>query len=163
MPVLTINNFCDHIQMAGVLQVILPSSLVDGSLNRAPTVFLLAPEGQEGSRWLRHTQVELLADKYQAAMVLVSCLEGCYTDMAFGYRFFQSLEKGIPEYLGYNLPPLCLEDGHCFAVGCSIGGMGAVKWALSSPELFAAVGSFSGRLDNKESFQNSIEGDWLTK
>ena len=163
MPVITINNYCEYVQMAGVLQVVLPASLVEGKAARLPTLFLLAPEGEEGSRWLRHTQAELLADKYQVAMVLVSCLEGCYTDMAYGYQFFQSLEKGVPDYLHKNVPALNLDDGQCYVAGCSMGGMGAIKLALQHPERFISVGSFSGRLDNKDSFQNPVEGDWLTQ
>lgn len=159
MPVMTINNYCDYIQMAGVLQVVLPADLVDGKVTQASTLFLLSPEGEEGSRWLRGTQAELLADQYGVAMVMVSCLEGCYTDMAFGYRFFQSLAKGVPEYLFRNIPALNLE--RCYVAGCSMGGMGAVKLALTEPQRFIAAGSFSGRLDNEASFQNPVEGDWL--
>jgi len=163
MPIMTINNYCDYVQMAGVLQVVLPTDLINGKITRVPTLFLLAPEGEEGSRWLRHTQAELLADKYHMAMVLVSCLEGCFTDMAYGYRFFQSLAKGIPEYLSKNIPALSLDDGQCYVAGCSMGGMGAVKLALCYPERFIAAGSFSGRLDNEESSKNPVEGDWLTE
>lgn len=162
MPVLSIRNYCPYVQMAGAIQVIIPSAFLTGAQAKASTLFLLAPEGEEGSRWLRHTEAERLADRYGMTMVLVGCLQGCYTDMAFGYRFFQSLTRGVPEYLHRMLPALSLEDGQCYVAGASIGGMGAMKWALSEPRRFAAAASFSGRLDNRVSFLNPVEGDWFT-
>ena len=164
MAVISIHNYCDYVQMAGVLQVVLPNAWVLGQRDagRLPLVYLLAPEGEEGSRWLRHTQAELLAEQYQVAMVLVSSLQGCYTDMAYGYRFFQSLADGVPAYLKRNLPALRVHEGPCYIAGCSMGGMGAIKLALRYPARFAAVGSFSGRLDNADSFRHPVPGDWLT-
>ncbi len=162
MPVVSIRNYCSYVQMAGVLHVLLPSDFFAGAPLRASTLFLLAPEGEDGSRWLRHTQAERLADRYGIAIVLVSCLQGCYTDMAFGYRFFQSLCKGVPAYLRRILPAIPLDNGKTLIAGASMGGMGAIKWALAEPERFAAAASFSGRLDNRESFQSPVDGDWLT-
>ena len=149
--------------MASRLQVVLPADYLRGEDKRIPILILLAPEGEEGSRWLRHTQAETLSDKYQIAMVLVSCLQGCYTDMTFGYRFFQSLALGVPEYLHRIFPALHLENGRCYVAGASIGGMGAIKLALTQHKRFAAAASFSGRLDNRESFFNPVEGDWFTE
>jgi S-formylglutathione hydrolase FrmB len=148
--------------MAGVLQVILPSDFLTGTPLQASTLFLLAPEGEDGTRWLRHTQAERLSDQYGIAIVLVGCLQGCYTDMAFGYRFFQSLSNGVPAYLRRILPAVPINGGKALVAGASMGGMGAVKWALAEPERFAAAASFSGRLNNRESFLHPVEGDWLT-
>ena len=87
MPLVTIRNYCSYVQMAGALHVILPSGYISGEPLKPSTLFLLAPEGEDGSRWLRHTGAERLAERYGIAMVLVDCQQGCYTDMAFGYRF----------------------------------------------------------------------------
>lgn len=163
MAVMTIHNYCDHIQMAGRLYVAAPDLWLRGDTERLPVLYLLAPEGEDGSRWLRHTQVELLAEQHNMIMVMVPCLQGCYTDMAYGYRFFQSLVVGVPAYLKRNLPAIRVDEGPCFVAGCSMGGMGAIKLALSYPASFAAVGSFSGRLDNEDSFRHPAAGDWLTE
>jgi putative tributyrin esterase len=63
-----------------------------------------------------------------------------------GQNYFSYIADELPEYLSlvFNLSRK-KEDN--FIAGLSMGGLGAMKIALTYPERFSAVGSFSGLLD----------------
>lgn len=140
MILLTHNYFSAAIGMASEIKIILP----EGAAKR--TVFLLSPEGSSGSSWTTSTKAAALSDTEQTAFVIVPSLQGCYTDMVYGYPFFASLRESI-SYLRKNIPGVPLPDHRCYAAGISSGGLAALRLAMSMPDLFAGAASFSGRLD----------------
>lgn len=151
MILITHNCFSDAIAMATEIRVLLP----DAEAER--TVFLLCPEGGNGLQWITSTKVSVLCDQYKTAFVIVPSLEGCYTDMAYGYNFYSSLKEMV-SYIATNLPGVPLKGKSCYAVGVSTGGIAAIRLALDMPELFAGALSFSGRLDITQ-----ISGGWFTE
>ena len=151
MILITHNCFSNAIAMATEIRVLLP----DKEAER--TVFLLCPEGGNGLQWITSTKVSVLCDQYKTAFVIVPSLEGCYTDMAYGYNFYSSLKEMV-SYISANLPGVPLKEGTCYAVGVSTGGTAALKLALEMSLLFAGAASFSGRLDITE-----ISGGWFTE
>lgn len=140
MILLTHNYFSNAIGMASEIKIILPESTAKR------TLFLLSPEGSSGSQWTTSTKAAALCDTEQTAFVIVPSLQGCYTDMEFGYPFFSSLLECI-SYLRENLPGVPLQEHCCYAAGVSSGGFAALRLAMSDPYLFAGAASFSGRLD----------------
>ena len=143
MAIITQDYFCPKIGMASEFRVILPET-ASGTLAEAEsTLFLLSPEGESGSNWITSTKVKVLCDRYRTAAVLVPCLQGCYTDMALGYPFYQSL-KYVREYISTYLRGIPVGDGEMAVAGASVGGTAALRWAMEEPELFGAAASFSG-------------------
>jgi S-formylglutathione hydrolase FrmB len=140
MILLTHNYFSNAIAMATEIKILLPEGKAE------KTVFLLSPEGNSGTSWVTSTKAGALCDSEKTAFVIVPSLQGCYTDMVFGYRFFSSLIECIA-YLKENLPGVPLEPQKCFAAGVSTGGLAALRLAMEKPDLFAGAASFSGRLD----------------
>ena len=144
MILLTHNYFSNAIAMATEIRVLLP----EGKAKK--TVFLLSPEGNSGTSWITSTKAGALCDSEKTAFVIVPSLQGCYTDMVYGYSFFSSLIECI-SYLKENLPGVPIEPLQCYAAGVSSGGLAALRLAMALPDLFAGAASFSGRLDVTDS------------
>ncbi len=161
MALLTIHYYAKSIQMASVLQVVLPEQALYSPDRPLPVVLLLSPEGAEGAWWLRHCRLEHLSERRNVAFVLVPCLQGCHCDMAYGYRFAQVVEQDIPAWLDRNLPLLSTK-GQWWIAGCSMGGTGALRTALLHPERYAGTASFWGRLSHRENVEHPLPGDYLT-
>jgi S-formylglutathione hydrolase FrmB len=69
-----------------------------------------------------------------------------YTDEAHGGRYWTFLSEELPELVG-SLFRVSDRREDTFVAGLSMGGYGAVKWALRHPHRFAAAASLSGALD----------------
>ena len=151
MILLTHNYFSNAIAMATEIRILLPEGKAE------KTVFLLSPEGNSGISWITSTKAGALCDAEKTAFVIVPSLQGCYTDMVYGYRFFSALLECI-EYLKENLPGVPLESHKCFAAGASTGGLAALRLAMEMPDLFAGAASLSGRLD-----VTAAPGGWFTE
>ena len=69
-----------------------------------------------------------------------------YTDEAYGNRFWTFLSAELPSIVH---PFFRLSDRRedRFVAGLSMGGYGALKWALRQPDRFGAAASLSGALD----------------
>lgn len=143
MAVITQDYFCPRIGMASEFRVILPESGTGVITDAESTLFLLSPEGESGLKWITSTKVRVLCDQFRTAAVLVPCLQGCYTDMVYGYPFYQSL-KYVREYIQTYLRGIPAGDGEMAIAGASVGGTAALRWAMEEPELFSAAASLSG-------------------
>ena len=69
-----------------------------------------------------------------------------YTDQAYGGRYWTFLSEELPELVG-SLFRVSDRREDTFVAGLSMGGYGAVTWALRQPERFAAAASLSGAVD----------------
>lgn len=157
MAIITQDYFCPAIGMATELRAVIPDAALKEVRRPGSTLFLLSPEGSSGSDWITSTKLKVLCDKYDTAAVLVPCLQGCYTNMVYGYRFYDSLRYSR-EYIETYLPGIDVSDGHIAAAGVSAGGAAALRWAMEEPDAFSACASFSGLLDPSRE-----EGGWFTQ
>ncbi len=146
MALLTQDYYCPALGMASELRIQTPEAILRGEEKPRGTLFLLPPEGESGLSLLTGTKLAALCEEYRVTALIPPCLQGCYTDMAFGYPFYQSL-KFVREYIGNYLPGLAPEKGRTAIAGFGIGGFAALRWALEEPEFFFAAGSIAGRLD----------------
>jgi putative tributyrin esterase len=69
-----------------------------------------------------------------------------YADEVHGGRFWAFLSDELPEVVG-SFFRVSARREDTFVAGLSMGGYGALKWALHQPERFAAAASLSGALD----------------
>lgn len=107
-----------------------------------PTVWLLHGLGGDATAWLRRTNVELLATQYRVAVVMPETERGFYTNMAAGPRYWDYLTRELPARMRYTFP-LSSAPADNFVMGNSMGGYGALRWALTQPQAFAAVAALS--------------------
>ncbi|WP_229403437.1 alpha/beta hydrolase [Micromonospora okii] len=111
-----------------------------------PVLYLLHGLSDDATVWTRRTSLERYVAPLGLAVVMPQVGRSFYTDEEHGNRYWT--------FLSVELPALCrsffrLSDRRedTFVAGLSMGGYGAVKWALREPGRFAAAASLSGALD----------------
>lgn len=112
-----------------------------------PVLYLLHGGSDDHTTWQRQTSIERYALDRGIAVILASTDLGFYTDMKYGYRFFEHYARELPEIVQEFFPNLSTRREDTFVAGHSMGGFGAIKLALFCPERFAAAASLSGMLD----------------
>jgi S-formylglutathione hydrolase FrmB len=106
------------------------------------------------SSWERKTSIERYAKEYEIAVVMPEVHRSFYTDMAVGYPYWTFLSQELPKMMEYYFP-LSKERENRFVAGLSMGGYGAMKWALSCPDQFSYAASLSGAVDLFYQYQTS--------
>jgi S-formylglutathione hydrolase FrmB len=109
------------------------------------TLYLLHGYAQDHFDWLRYTNIERYATEKNLAIVMPSAYNSIYTNMAHGMDYFAYFSEELPALLN-GLFPLSAKPEDTYVAGLSMGGYGAIKWALSYPERFHAAASLSGAL-----------------
>lgn len=132
--------------MASELRILLSDPILQNEENTAGTLFLLPPQGESGLSLVTETEIPAICSAYRIAVVIPPCLQGCFTDMVYGYPFYQSL-KYVREYLRHYFPGIPLEHGKCAVAGIGISAVAALSWAAEEPEGFACAAPIGGILD----------------
>ena len=109
-----------------------------------PVLYLLHGLSDDDTIWLRRTSIERYAAPLGLAVVMPQVHRSFYTDQAYGGRYWTFLTEELPELVG-SLFRVSDRREDTFVAGLSMGGYGALKWALRHPERFAAAASLSGR------------------
>lgn len=146
------NNFYSNVLQRQVnVAVVLPEPMnaagqvaapyVSGS-HLLPTVWLLHGLGGDATTWLRRTAIELLATQYRVAVVMPQTERGFYTDMVAGPNYWTFLTTELMMRMRFTFP-LATDRAQNFVMGNSMGGYGALRWALTMPTTFAAVAALS--------------------
>lgn len=146
------NNFYSNVlRQPTQVEVILPEPRgLDGQIparyvrgpQPLPTVWLLHGLGGDALSWLRRSTIESLADQYRVAVVMPQTGRGFYTDMVHGLDYWTYLTTELPQRMRYVFP-LSADPQENYVMGQSMGGYGALRWALTMPERFAAVAALS--------------------
>ncbi|WP_125764249.1 alpha/beta hydrolase [Companilactobacillus hulinensis] len=115
-------------------------------------VWLLHGYTADDTTWMRNTNVEKLADKYNWAIIMPEGRNAFYTDSDFipYYSFF--IKELIPKMQG--LLPISSEPEDNYIAGVSMGGYGALKIGLENPDKFGRIAAMSPVADI-ENFRNN--------
>jgi S-formylglutathione hydrolase FrmB len=111
-----------------------------------PTLYLLHGLSDDDTIWLRRTSIERYVAPLGLAVVMPQVNRSYYTDEVYGNRYWTFLSEELPAVVG-GLFRLSDRREDTFVAGLSMGGFGALKWALREPDRFAAAASLSGALD----------------
>jgi S-formylglutathione hydrolase FrmB len=106
-------------------------------------LYLLHGLSDDDTIWLRRTSIERYVAPLGLAVVMPQVHRSFYTDEAFGGRYWTFLSDELPELVGSFFRVSASRDD-TFVAGLSMGGYGALKWALRQPGRFAAAASLSG-------------------
>ncbi|MFJ6194496.1 alpha/beta hydrolase [Micromonospora sp. NPDC092111] len=121
-----------------------PSQL--GADGDPPVLYLLHGIADDDTGWLRRTSIERYVAPLGLAVVMPQAGRSFYADEAHGNRYWTFISEELPQ-LCRSFFRLSDRREDTFVAGLSMGGYGAVKWALRQPARFAAAASLSGALD----------------
>jgi len=130
------------------MHVILPELAAAGMkpVGELPVLTLLHGLSDDANAWLRYTSVERYAAERNICVVLPYGARSFYVDAAAGQRFYHYLNHEIPLVTSRAFG-LSRDREKNLIAGLSMGGYGAMRHALGTPDRYAAAGSFSGPLD----------------
>jgi putative tributyrin esterase len=111
-----------------------------------PVLYLLHGLTDDDTAWTRYTSIERYAAARGLAVVMPQVHRSFYADEAHGSRFWEFLSEELPAVVS-SFFRVSTRREDTFVAGLSMGGYGAVKWALRQPGRFAAAASLSGALD----------------
>lgn len=110
------------------------------------TLWLFHGGGGDASDWIRKTSIERYANDNKLIVICPSAYNSFYADMEHGGKYYTYLTEELPQTMKFLLPISDKREDN-FVAGLSMGGYGALKWAMNRPDLFSHVGSFSGAVD----------------
>jgi S-formylglutathione hydrolase FrmB len=122
-----------------------------------PVLYLLHGRSDDHSIWTRRTSLERYVAERDLAVVMPTGHRGFYTDQVTGYDYWTFLTEELPDVMR-SFFPLSDRREDTFAAGLSMGGYGALKWALRRPQDLAAAASLSGKVDVLDTDQSA--GEW---
>jgi putative tributyrin esterase len=153
MALVRCDFFSDVLEVGTSMTVLLPQAseeqigvVSNPATGDFPVLYLLHGLSDDSTAWLRYTNIERYAAQVGLAVVMPQVQRSFYADEAHGGRYWTFLSEELPSVVGsfFNVSQR-RED--TFVAGLSMGGYGALKWALHQPERFAAAASLSGALD----------------
>ena len=152
MALLRCEFFSDVLGLSTSMTVILPQATetqigMHGAhgTSAPPVLYLLHGLSDDDTIWSRRTSIERYVAPLGIAVVMPQVHKSFYTDENSGLPFWTFLSQELPglvqQFFRVSSRP---ED--TFVAGLSMGGYGALKWALREPWRFGAAASLSGAL-----------------
>jgi putative tributyrin esterase len=137
-------DFAAHtLEMDTSMTVLLPQQ---PRTDPPPVLYLLHGLTDDHTAWTRLTSIERYAEAKGLAVVMPQVHRSFYADEAYGMRFWEFLTDELPSVVE-RLFRVSTRREDTFVAGLSMGGYGAMKWALRRPAKFAAAATLSGALD----------------
>jgi putative tributyrin esterase len=153
MARLQVDFFSDVLELGTAMTVLLPQRTTTqiglataAAAGPPPVLYLLHGLSDDDTAWSRWTSIERYAADLGLAVVMPQVHRSFYADEAYGGRYWTFLSQEVPEIVG-SFFQVSQRREDTFVAGLSMGGYGAVKWALRQPGRFAAAASLSGALD----------------
>lgn len=129
--------------MGSSMTVILPESI---SSSQARVVYMLHGLADNCTGWARYTSVERYARAYNLALVIPEVQRSYYTDMKMGLRYFTFASSELRQ-LCSNMFGFSSQRSQNYIMGLSMGGYGALKCALTNPDLYQGCAAISAVTD----------------
>ncbi|RSL34715.1 esterase family protein [Salibacterium salarium] len=153
MALITCDFFSETLNLSTSMTVILPQETTSqmGLKNTSTggkhqTLYLLHGFSDDHTIWTRRTSIERYVAPLGLAVVIPQVHHSFYTDMEYGGRYWTFLTEELPA-VARSFFPLSEKREDNFVAGLSMGGYGALKWALRYPDHVAAAASLSGVTD----------------
>lgn len=149
MAVMRVDFFAESLGMSTSMTVILPQETsrqigMDGAAREGtPVLYLLHGLSDDDTIWTRRTSIERYAAALGIAVVMPQVQQSFYTDEVHGLPYWTFLTQELPALVD-SFFRVSDRREDTFVAGLSMGGYGAMKWALREPHRFAAAASLSG-------------------
>jgi S-formylglutathione hydrolase FrmB len=142
MATCELRYFSKALQKATAANVILPETDIDGPF---PVFYLLHGLSDDHTMWLRRTSIERYERDLPLIVVMPDGGRGFYSDAEAGMAWETAIVGDLIGLVDKMFPTITGRGGRCVG-GLSMGGYGAVKFALKYPEMFCSANSHSGAL-----------------
>jgi putative tributyrin esterase len=153
MALLRCDYFSEVLEVGTSMTVLLPQATEqqigvssDATTGDPPLLYLLHGLSDDATAWQRYTSIERYASEHGVAVVMPQGGRSFYADEVHGARHWTHLTQELPEVVS-SFFRVSQRPEDTFVAGLSMGGYGALKWALHHPDRFAAVASLSGAVD----------------
>jgi putative tributyrin esterase len=153
MALLRCDYFSEVLEVGTSMTVLLPQATEqqigvssDAMAGDPPLLYLLHGLSDDATAWQRYTSIERYAAEHGVAVVMPQGGRSFYADEVHGARHWTHLTQELPEVVS-SFFRVSQRPEDTFVAGLSMGGYGALKWALHHPDRFAAVASLSGAVD----------------
>lgn len=133
--------FAETLELSTSMTVLMPD---DGPPPRV--LYLLHGLTDDNTAWTRFTSIERYVQGKRLAVVMPQVHRSFYANEAYGMRFWDFLSQELPQAVE-RFFRVSTERDDTFVAGLSMGGYGAMKWALREPSRFGAAATLSGALD----------------
>jgi S-formylglutathione hydrolase FrmB len=143
MALLMCNFRSEVLELSTSMTVLIPEAPVPPE--GYPTLYLLHGLSDDDTMWIRQTAIERYASEKGLAVLMPQVHRSYYANEVHGGAYWTFLTEELP-LLASRLFRLSESRATTFVAGLSMGGYGAVKWALQEPDRFSAVASLSGAL-----------------
>ena len=97
--------------------------------------------GNQGT-WIDYTMLPYYCKKYDAVFVIPEAGRSFYCDQKYGRKYFSFVTEELPQ-ISRNILNISIRREDTAVMGCSMGGFGALKLALSRPDQFSFCGAIS--------------------
>jgi S-formylglutathione hydrolase FrmB len=168
MALIHAHFFSEALGMQRTMDVVLPQKAngigVNGEDSEAelPVLYLLHGWSDDHTIWQRRTSIERYALEKGLAVIMPGSDLGFYTDMKYGYDFWEFFSRELPEITTEFFPRISKRREYTFVAGLSMGGFGALKLGINCPERFGAAASLSGLVDPLWQYKNGSANEaWL--
>lgn len=149
MALLRCDVFAETLGLSTSMTVILPQE-TSGQIGMAgsvgddvPVLYLLHGLSDDDTIWTRRTSIERYVAPLGLAVVMPQVHQSFYTNEVHGLPFWTYLTEELPSLVS-RFFRVSTNREDTFVAGLSMGGYGAMKWALREPWRFAAAASLSG-------------------
>jgi S-formylglutathione hydrolase FrmB len=132
--------FSKALQKATAADIILPEGDMEGPF---ATFYLLHGLSDDHTIWQRRTSIERYVQNLPLIVVMPDSGRGFYTDAKEGMAWETALVGDLLNYVDKMFPTKASREGRCVG-GLSMGGYGAMKFALKHSDLFCSAVSHSG-------------------
>lgn len=149
MALISMRYFSYYLNLGTEVEVIIPedrsgSPTLTGK--RYPVLYLLHGHSDDCLAWLRHTNIEDLANEYGFIVVMPTTHRAYYTDALYGHKYGTFISKELVDAIDNTFPTIKCR-GSRYIAGLSMGGFGALKLSMENPDRFSMAASFSGAVD----------------
>ena len=119
-----------------------------------PVLYLLHGLSDDDTTWTRHTSIERYVAPLGLAVVMPQVHRSFYADEVHGLPYWTFLTEELPTLVS-RFFRVSSDPQDTFVAGLSMGGYGAMKWALREPWRFGGAASLSGAVAMSHPSENA--------
>lgn len=161
MAMMQLHLFSQTLQMQMEVWAVVPSARAFDKPNKKFKVLWQVPSGSANySDWIRHSDIELMAQKRDLVVIMPGVHRSCCTNMYMGPDYGEWVAIELPKIMRKMFSFLSDKREDNFISGFSNGGYGCLYLAMNYPQCYAAVGGLAA---GDKADVNWAERDWASK